>query len=260
MSTSRLSIAVLFVFLAVAAAPPVRSADFRVENKVYIEGEAKPQSQGTTIFHNATVYDFLADPPEIMVFDRPHGHFVLLDVGRRVQSEVSTEEVKAFIDRAKKNLARPKNPPQIRWLAEPQFDIVFDSRTITLTLRSEPMTYEVVLMPTGPDVAAQYREFSDWDAQFNHVLNPQSRPPFARMVLDEAMETNHAIAKEVRLTTNFARWASPDKAKPATTTKVTSRHELTGQLDASDMKRIAEAREDMKNFQHVALRDYVQRK
>lgn len=259
MSSARWFITVLSAFLAVAAAPPVRSADFRVENKIFIEGHAKPESQGTTIFHAGQVYDFLADPPEIMVFDKPHGRFVLLDRDRRVQTEVSTEEVKSFIDRAKKNLARPKNPPQIRWLAEPQFDIVFDRRTITLTLRSEPMTYEVVLMPTGPDVAAQYREFSDWDAQFNHVLNPESRPPFARMVLDEAMETNHAIASEVRLTTNFARWAAPDKAPP-TPTKITSRHELAGQLDASDMKRIAEAREDMKSFQHVALKDYVQRK
>ena len=197
--------------------PRRRSTDFRVENKIYIEGQAKPQSQGTTIFHAGLVYDFLADPPEIMVFDRPHGRFVLLDLGRRVQSEVSTEDVKAFIDRAKKSLARSKAPPQIHWLAEPAFDTTYDSATSLLTLRSEWLTYQVVLLPTGPEAAAQYREFSDWDAQFNHVINPQSRPPFPRMMLNEALERNHGIAKEVQLTTSFF---------AHTPTKITSRHEL----------------------------------
>ncbi len=119
------------------------------------------------------VYDFLADPAEIMVFDRPRGRFVLLDIGRRVQSELAMEDVKTFIDRAKKNLGRPKNPAEIRWLGEPAFDVTFDSPTSVLKLRSEWLTYEVLLLPTGPEVAAEYREFSDWDAQFNHVLNPR---------------------------------------------------------------------------------------
>jgi hypothetical protein len=260
MSTTRPFIAVLFVFLAAAAAAPARGADFRVENAVYIGTEAKPQSRGTTIFHAGLVYDFLDDQSEIMVFDKPHGRFVLLDLERRVQTELSTDEVRAFIDQAKKNLAKPTNPPLMRWLADPIFDTTYDSPTSELRLRGEPMTYEVVLLPTGPELAAQYHEFNDWDAQFNHVLNPESRPPFARMMLDAAMERNHGIAKEVRLTTSFAKWAAPNSGKPATTTKITSRHELAGQLGASDMKRIAEAREDMKSFQHVALKDYVQKK
>ncbi len=72
------------------------------------------------------------------------------------------------------------------------------------------------------------------------------------MVLDAAMERNHGIAKEVRLTTNFSKSSTP--------TKITSRHELAGQLDASDMKRIAEASEAMRSFQRVSLTEYVQRK
>ena len=138
MFSARSFIAVLLVFLGIAVAgPSAAGADFRVENKIYIEGQAKPQSQGMTIFHAGLVYDFLADPPEVMVFDKPHGRFVLLDLGRHVQSEVSTEDVKAFIDRAKKSLAGSKSPPQIHWLADPEFDTTYDSQTSQLTLRSE---------------------------------------------------------------------------------------------------------------------------
>jgi hypothetical protein len=235
-----------------ALGSPARGADFRVENTVTVEGEIKPQSQGVTIFHNGLVYDFLTDPAEIIVFDGPHGRFVLLDLGRRVQSELSTDDVTVFVDRTKKSLSGPRNPPQIRWLGNPTFDESFDSQTSELTLRNDLMAYQVQLLPTGPEVATQYHLFSDWYAQFNHALNPQSRPPFPRMVLNAAMERNHGIAKEVRLTSNFSHSPAP--------TKVTSRHELAGQLDTADKNRIVEARDHMKSFPHVSLKEYLQKR
>ncbi len=176
MATFRPFFAVAYVLIGIAAVPPAHSADFRVQNAIYLDGDAKPQSQGVTIFHDGLVYDFLTEPSEIMVFDKPHSRFVLLDLTRRVQSERSTDDVKAFIDRAKKYLTGQKNP-ELRWLAEPTFDVTYDSPTSELTLRSEWLTYQVVLLPTGPEVAAEYREFSDWYTQFNHVLNPHLHRP-----------------------------------------------------------------------------------
>jgi hypothetical protein len=252
MSISRLISAALFASALIAASPSSRAADFRVNNAVYVEAESRPQCQSTTIFHAGLVYDFLADPAEIIVFEKQHGRFVLLDTGRHVQSELSTEEVDAFINHAKRRLAEVKNPAEIRWLADATFDETFDSQTSQLTLRSECMTYEVQLLATGPDVAAQYRDFTDWYAQFNHMINPDSRPPFPRMMLDAALERNHGIAKEVRLTSNFAKNHPP--------VKITSRHELAGQLDAADKKRVAEAQDDMKTFKQVSLKEYLQKK
>jgi hypothetical protein len=252
MTMYRLFLAALFIACAAAADTPARAADeFRISNAVYVEGQDRPQSKSVTIFQAGLVYDFLADPAETVVFDKAHGRFALLDGARRVQCEVSTEEVAAFIDQAKKLLAGEKNAPQLHWLAAPTFDETFDSQSSELTLRGEWMTYQAQVLPTGPDVASQYREFFDWYAQFNHVLNPQSRPPYARMMLDAALERNHGIAKEVRLTTNFSKSPVP--------TKVTSRHELAAQLDASDKTRIGEAREAMKNFKRVSLNEYLKK-
>ena len=252
MLACRLFVASLLIASAIATAiapAPAHAADFRVENAVYVDGDPQPHDQSVTIFNNGLVYDCLRDPAEIFVFDKPHGRFVLLDLTRHVQCEVAIDDVKKFIEQTKKMLARPKNPPQEHWLAEPAFDETFDNQASVLTLRNEWMTYQVQLLPTGPDVAAEYREFSDWYAQFNHVLNPESRPPFPRMMLNAAMDRNHGIAKEVRLTSNFAKTPTP--------VKVTSRHELAGQLDASDTKRVAEAHEGMKTFQKVAIGVYM---
>jgi len=256
MTISRPIVAALIASSIIAAASASRAADFRIENSVYVEGDSQPQCRSVTIFQTGLVYDFLADPAEIIVFDKPHGRFILLDIGRRVQSNLSTDEVEAFVEHAKRRLAESsnvsKNPAELHWLAEPAFDETFDSQTSQLTLRSEWMTYQVELLATGPDVAAQYRDFTDWYAQFNHMINPDSRPPFPRMMLDAALERNHGIAKEVRLTSNFAKNHPP--------VKVTSRHELAGQLDAADKKRVAEAREDTKAFQQVSLKEYLQKK
>ena len=101
-------------------------------------------------------------------------------------------------------------------------------------------------------MAAQYREFSDRYAQFNLALNPKSRPPFPRMMLNEAIERHQGVAKEVHLTAAL----SPKDAP----IKITSRHQLAAQLDAADMNRVAEAREYLRSFPSVSFREYRQGK
>ena len=187
----------------------------------------------------------------MIVFDKNHRRFILLDLTRHVLSEVSTEDVRAFVDRVKQRLAGHPNPA-IKWMVDPSFEENFDRDSEQLSLKSSAISYQARIQATVPVVAAQYHEFSDWYAQFNMVLNPSSRPPFARMMLNDAIERNKGIAREVHLTV-----ALSSKDPP---TKITSRHQLALQLDAADMNRIAEVRDDLRSFQSVSLRDYRQGK
>ena len=123
----------------------------------------------------------------------------------------------AFVNRAKQRLAGHPNP-NIKWLADPSFEESFDRESSELTLKSPSITYQAQVQATDPAVAAQYREFSDWYAQFNHALNPKSWPPFPRMMLNEAIERHQGVAKEVHLTAVL----SPQDAP----IKITSRHQL----------------------------------
>src|SRR5208282_521729 len=128
----------------------------------------------------------------------------------------------------------------------------FNPESSELTLKSPMMTYRAEILPTNPTVAAQYHEFSDWYTKFNLALNPSSRPPFPRMMLNDAIERAKGIAKEVHLTAFLSSKEAP--------VNVTSRHQLVAQLDSADRNRIAEAREGLRNFQSVSLRDYRQGK
>ena len=246
-----LAAALFLFFCAALVTEAARAADFRVDNTVLVEGQSQPQSQGTTIFHEGLVYDFLNEPAEVIVFDKAHRRFMLLDISRHVRSEISTDDVQAFVKGVKKRLADHPNP-NIKRLANPSFEEVFDPKTSLLTLKSPSITYQAQVQATDPEVAAQYHDFSDWYTQFNVALDPSSRPPFARMMLNEAIERRQGVAKEVHLVAT----AGPKDAP----LKIASRHQLALELDAADINRVAEVREHLRSFPTVTFREYRQKK
>jgi len=245
-----LAAAVLCACSALVAAA-VDAADFHVENAVFVEGKSQPQSQGVTIFQEGLVFDFLTEPSEVIVFDKGHRRFILLDAGRHVRSEISLDDVQNFINRVRQRLSGHTNP-NFRWLADPSFEESFDRENAELTLKSPLITYRVQVQATDATVATQYHEFSDWYAQLNFVLNPKSRPPFPRMMLNDAIDRHQGIAKEVHLVA-----ASSPKDVPV---KITSRHQLSTQLDSTDASRVAEARKHLQSFRSVSFREYRQEK
>jgi len=252
MPTYRVLTAVLILFSGTAlVTEAAQSADFRVDNAVFVDGQSQSQSQGVTIFHEGLVYDFLNEPAEVIVFDKAHRRFMLLDISRHVQSEITIDDVQAFVNRVKQRLSGHPNP-NVKWLADPTFEESFNRENSELTLKSTSMTYLVQLQATVPAVAAQYHEFSDWYAQFNFALNQASRPPFPRMMLNEAIDRYKGVAKEVHLTA-----ALNPKGAP---TKITSRHQLAMQLDSADVNRVDEVRAYLRSFQGVSFREYRQGK
>jgi hypothetical protein len=251
MSIIRSFVAALVLFSAALVIPaPVRAADFRVANAVYVSGQAEPQSQGVTIFQDGLVYDFLNDPGEVIVFDKARQRFVLLDTGRHLQSEITTDEVQEVVDREKQRLAGSLNP-NLKWISDPTFDESFSAEMSKLVLKSRALTYQVQIQAAEPEVAAQYREFSDWYAKFNLALDPKSRPPFPRLVLNDAIEHHKGVAKEVHLTADLG---------PKGQARITSRHQLTMGLDDAEHHRIAEARKYMSSFRSVSFQEYQQGK
>lgn len=250
MTTNSLAGPAVATILALAVGYPAiaaRADDFRVENRVYIGGKSTPDSQGVTIFYGGLVYDFLSDPAEVIVFDKAHEQFSMLDIGRRARADLSTGEVRAFVERVRQRLAGHSDPMK-RWLSDPVFKEDFDAGTGRLTLTGAWMTYEAQIVTRDASLSAQYREFSDAYAQLNSVLNPGSRPPLARMALNEAILRRQAVAKEVRLT------LKPDAGSQQQT--VRSQHDVVLKLDADDVRRVAEVRQYLRDFQPVSFEQY----
>jgi hypothetical protein len=229
---------------------PAAADEFRVENRVY-NGDAKqPACRSTTIFYGDVVYDYLEQPAEIIVFEKSPGRFVTLDLARQVRAELTTDEVAAFTARLRQ-WAIGHRDPVISFLAAPKFQEDFKPARGQLTLDSPWLTYDARLRAAAsPAVVEQYREFSDWYARLNTVLNPGSRPPFGRLALNEAIARHQAIAEEVVLTIA--------QKKGATTGRLTvrSQHDLTVQLTTTDIDRVAKTRDQMRNFKAISFEQY----
>jgi hypothetical protein len=224
--------------------------DFRIDNRVYVGDEKKPDSQGTTIFYGGIVYDFLEDPTEIIVFDPKTQRFTLVDVRHKIRTDLAGIDVETFIGRIKQRVATQRDP-MTKFAANPQFEEKFNQDIPEVTLQSPVMTYNVRVLTTGPDVSRQYREFSDWYARLNTVLTPGSRLPFARLALNEAIAKHQAVAREVRLTITPQ---SPAGAKPVT---AKSQHDLVLKLEPADITRVAQSRELLRTAKEVAFEEYA---
>jgi len=224
--------------------------NFRVENAVYAGNSKTPVCQSVTIFHNGTVYDCMKTPAETILFEKSAGRFVLLNLDRRIRTELSVGQVAAFTEELQR-LALKSSDPVIKFLADPKFQEQFDPATGELTFDSPSVSYRLSLVQeTNPAVVEQYREFSDWSARVNALLTPGSRPPFGRLAVNAALAERQAIASEVTLT------LMPGKSPNRQPLTFHSEHRVVRPLTPADLDRVRETREQMGSFKFVDFLQY----
>lgn len=226
---------------------------FRVENRVFVEDQEGPQVESTTLFAEGKVYDFLKAPAEVTIFDEARGRFVLLDLNRRVRADLSTEQVASLCQRLRDS-ARTQSDPFLRFLADPSFDERFDDQTGELTLSSPWATYRLNTAPAESEtVSRRYREFCDWYCQLNTMLNPGSRLPFARIMVNAALASRRLLPCEVTVTLR------PKRALWAKRITVRSEHQVLVRLTAADRDRIAQVDQFMAIFTPIGFEQYQAR-
>jgi len=243
-------LAVAMVVVCPAFSPSLATADdFRVRNEVFLVGQEEPISSSTTVFRGNEVYDFLDDPAETIVFDRRSKIFVLLDVKKRVRAELTAKQVTTFVDELQDRAAK-STKPLARFWAKPQFEESVD-QSGQVVLASRWMTYRLRLTPWKErSIPDSYAQFSDSYARLNTIINPGSRPPAARFLVNAAMARRGATPVEVNLTLLASE--SPS-AEPV---KLRSQHKLATKPTQDDLDRIAAAEQQMKTFRRVKFEDY----
>jgi len=244
--------------IAIAAAMSLAAGtslgvDFRVENRVFSGGEKSPQVQSATIFLDGVAYDYLEHPKEITIFDGTNGRFICLDPVRHVRTELSAEDLESRTMQLKDWAA---NQPDgfLKFLADPRFEKSLDENTGEQVFDSPWMTYRVATVrPGNPEIASQYATFSDWHGRFNTLINPGSRPPFARMIVNAELERQQLFPEEVHLTLR-------PKEGRLLAKKITlrSEHKLVRQVVESDRRQVAQTDQYMAIFKPVTFQEYQQ--
>lgn len=253
MSKTLIITAALGVVLVPAGPATTIAADFRVENRVFVNSSKEPAAASTTIFYRGTVYDFLEKPAEVTVFDPLENRFILLDVDRQMKTELSTKTIDATLTRLRR-LAEKSKDPKVRFLYHPEFAQTIDPKTNELVFDSDWMTYRVATAAAEDTVLArQYREFSDAYANLNMFLRPGSRPPYPRLVVSEAIERREEIPTGILLVLKYQRGLDLRQER------LRSEHRFITRLLESDHDRIVAAGEQMASFKTVAYREYENR-
>ena len=249
-ATWRRSAALVGLLAVLVLRPALGSEGFRIDNRVFYEDQREPACQSSTIFAERMVYDFLDKPAEIFVFDRPHEQFILMNTDRRICTRLSMQEVGGFTDQLR-DRAESQRDPFLQFLARPKFEQHLDPVGGTLTMASPWMTYQVEsVAPPDPSMLVQFREFSDWYVRLTPILDPASRPPFARMMLNEALERSGVLPRTVTLT------ITPKRGLMAKRIVVRSEHQLIGRLSEADNDRLVQAQQFVTIFNPVGLEQY----
>ena len=228
-------------------------AEFRIQNKVYLDDEKRPQSGSLTIFSDNLVYDILDGEGEITLFDRAHGRFVLLDPAHRLRTEISVARLHQAMAEIQA-WASTQPDPFLRFLAVPKFDLQTVTAAGEMEFASPWATYQVTpLDPAHSDIARAYQDFSNGYCQLNTLINPGARPPFARMIVNDALGQRKLIPREVKLT------IQPKQGPTATRTIIRSQHQFTPRLSEADRQQIVRVEQLVTSFTPVLLDEYQKR-
>ena len=139
----------------------------------------------------------------------------------------------------------------MRFLAAPKFTERFDKASNELELSSRWLTYRLLLEGSkNPEIAIQYRASSDWYARLNTIMHPGSKPPFARISVNEALGRHQTTAREVHLT------IATRKAFAPKTFSVHSEHRLIDQVAGADLDRVNQTRQFIDIFKSVSFEQY----
>lgn len=247
------ALACLFAVAALLTARTATAQEFKVESKVFVGPAAKdqqPVSESVTLFHNGRAYDFLSSPREVTLFDVTGQRIVLLNLERRLKTEVPTARLTEFVEGLRTRAAQADDAV-LRFAAAPKFEI--EQQTNQWRKFAAPeVTYRVQLAPAESEAAAKaYREFSDWSARLNSLLRKGALPPFPRLAVNAALERDGKLPGAVELT--IAARAQTG-GKP---TVLRSEHTITWRLSGSDKKQIEQTGEQLVTFPTVSLDEYL---
>jgi hypothetical protein len=208
------------------------------------DGRGKGSAETTTYFAGGKIYDFAGEPPQVTIFDPAAGRFTIVDLGRRLRTEITSDEINELTTRLTAAALRHGDPLR-RFAAEPKLETTLDRRTGELRLESTLLTYRARLSkPDSADAVREYRAMADAFARLNGVL-PGRLPPAARLALNEQVASGGNLPSSVELSTR-------DSASAKWTTR-RSTHEATWKLSPRDRERIDEAVQLSEAYERVGF-------
>lgn len=207
------------------------------------------QQEGQTIFSGGLAYDYLENPEEVVVYVPTNRQFILLNVGAKVKTVLTTDQIDIYIQNLRQWASSHPNA-ETRFFVSPKFQISEDRAKKQYTFAANPLTYVVTAEKLAEsEILTQLSDFSRWYCKLNAMLNPTTRTVFARMIVNEKIFECGSYPKVVELTFS----ASGLFAKKKT---YATEYVLRPRLTLQDETRIRKTGEQMSLFKEIPFKEY----
>ncbi|HTN01567.1 MAG TPA: hypothetical protein VL132_06805 [Planctomycetaceae bacterium] len=223
---------------------PSQAQDLRVYTVIRNGADEEVLGRNLTLFHAGKVYDYTEPARELTVYDAAHKQFEVLNLGRRVATSISQEQMRYFLklvetdaNKVLDQVHEQSDPDQLaaaqmlEFQLHPLFRSQFDRDKQLLTMHSKVMQYKVECTTDAiPEAVARYLDYADSIAQLNSVLHPQAPLPAARLRVNDQLREIKQLPVKVEMTVN------PGKAP----VRLKAEHQWMWKLTTADRSKIHE--------------------
>lgn len=223
---------------------PSQAQDLRVYTVIRNGADEGVLGRNLTLFHAGKVYDYTEPARELTVYDAAHKQFEVLNLGRRVATSISQEQMRYFLklvetdaNKVLDQVHEQSDPDQLaaaqmlEFQLHPLFRSQFDRDKQLLTMHSKVMQYKVECTTDAiPEAVARYLDYADSIAQLNSVLHPQAPLPAARLRVNDQLREIKQLPVKVEMTVN------PGKAP----VRLKAEHQWMWKLTTADRSKIHE--------------------
>jgi len=231
------------------APPPVHGDDFRIANKVFVGEAEAPSSETVTIFHDGVVYDWAAEPREVVVFDPVRGRFVLLDPVREVRTEIALEQIESLFVTMQEKM-RQRSDDYTAFILDPQYQGPSRDDPWDVVFRGRFMTYRAQARPARTDTAAaQFARFTDAYTRLGSLKRP---PLLARIPLNDWLAAQKRLPEEIELTI-YQKGVLGVMSEAA---KYRSRHVVNWILSRDDLRKVEQVGRWLAEYRQVGPLEY----
>lgn len=221
--------------------------NFAVETQVFVAESQKPSSSNTTVFNDGVIYDYPRGENFITVLDTTTREIVLLDPELQVKARITLDQLKLY-ESWLADIARRQDDPLLRFCVEPDFKI--QQNDDQMSFQSPLITYTATRMiAQEKEAVEEYRQFTDWYARLNSLLNPRALPPAARLTVNEHLARGRVVPGRIDL------YLAPHARFGGNSLKLRSVHQWRD-VTPKEMDRINATQLQIKNFRAVPLDEF----
>jgi hypothetical protein len=228
--------------------------DFRIVSEVFVGDSSTPVSHNLTLFSDRLICDLLLSdelipqPKEVTLFDSQRKRFILLDMQRKVRTEISDLQLNKLVETlAYETQLNEKS----KFLISDLFTDEVDWNEGTVRLSGPNIAYQFKgSQPKDVLVLSYYFEFLDNFTKLN-ATDPRKIPPFPRMQLNQKIKQLGWLPSEVRVNLKANEFFREE-------VDACSKHVLTMGLTSRDKELLANAKRDWLQFKLVELTEYRQ--